>query len=133
MPCFWSSSQQFPGPLSYTIRTIPEVAMVGKTESQLTEEGVPYEVGKARYQESVKSLIQGEDTGFLKLLLNIETLKLLGVHIIGEAASELIHIGQAVIAHNGTVDYFLDSVTSHPTLAECYAAAALDGVSRLGR
>ena len=130
---FGVPANSFPGLFPYTIRTIPEVAMVGKTESQLTEEGVPYEVGKARYQESVKSLIQGEDTGFLKLLLNIETLKLLGVHIIGEAASELIHIGQAVIAHNGTVDYFLDSVTSHPTLAECYAAAALDGVSRLGR
>ena len=130
---FGVATNSFPGLFPYTIKTIPEVAMVGKTESQLTEEGVPYEVGKARYQENVRSMIQGDTAGLLKLLFNIETRKLLGTHIIGEAAAELIHIGQAVIAHGGTVDYFLESVTSHPTLAECYATAARDGVGRLGQ
>ena len=129
---FGAAANSFPSVFPYTIKTIPEIAMVGKTESQLTDEGVPYEVGKARYQESVSSMIRGDDAGLLKLLFNIETRKLLGTHIIGEAAAELIHIGQAVIAHGGTVDYFLKGVTSHPTLAECYAMAALDGVDRLG-
>ena len=128
---FGAATNSFPGLFPYAIKTIPEVAMVGKTEAELTENGVPYEVGKARYQESVKSMIQGDDTGLLKLLFDINTRKLLGVHIIGEAAAELIHIGQAVIAHGGTIDYFLEAVTSHPTLAECYPAAALDGISRL--
>ena len=106
--------------------------MVGKTEAELTEEGTPYEIGRARYRDIVKSMIQGEDAGLLKLVFNPESRKLLGVHIIGEAAAELIHIGQAVIAHEGVVDYFLDSVTSHPTLSEAYVAAALDGIGRLG-
>ncbi len=129
---FGAEANSFPGLFPYTIRTIPEIAMVGKTEAELTEEGTPYEIGRARYKDIVKSMIQGEDSGLLKLIFNPESRKLLGVHIVGEAAAELIHIGQAVIAHQGVVDYFLDSVTSHPTLSEAYAAAALDGVGRLG-
>ncbi len=129
---FGAAANSFPGLFPYTIRTIPEIAMVGKTESQVTQDGVAYEVGRARYKDIVKSMIQGEDAGLLKLVFHPENRKLLGVHIVGEAASELIHIGQAVIAHDGVVDYFLDSVISHPTLSEAYVAAALDGIGRLG-
>jgi NAD(P) transhydrogenase len=128
---FGAAANSFPGLFPYTIRTIPEIAMVGKTESQLAQEGVAYEVGRARYKDIVKSMIQGEDAGLLKLVFNPESRRLLGVHIVGEAASELIHIGQAVIAHDGVVDYFLDSVISHPTLSEAYVAAALEGIGRL--
>ncbi len=117
----------------YTVYTIPEVAMVGKTESELTEEGVVYEVGKTSYRESVRSIVMGDvGDGFLKLLFEIESRKLLGVHIIGEGASEMIHLGQAVIAHGGAVDYLTESAIGHPTFAQCYAAAALDGIDRLG-
>ena len=82
-------------------------------------------------RESVRGIIRGDDAGLLKLLFDIETRKLLGVHIIGEDAAELIHIGQSVIAHGGTVDYFTEAVISYPTLAECYTTAALDGINRL--
>lgn len=126
------AANQFPDLVPYAVKTIPEVAMVGMTEAQLMAEGIPYEVGKAEYHENVNSIIKGDDAGFLKLLFHLETRKLLGVHIIGEGAAELIHIGQAVIAHEGTIDYFVDSVTSNPTLAECYPAAALNGINRLG-
>jgi len=118
--------------LPYTIKTIPEIAMVGKTEAQLTEEGIPYEVGKARYQETESSLMRGDDVGFLKLLFNLDNRKLKGVHIVGENAAELIHIGQAVIAYKGTIDYFVESVIGYPTLAEAYTNAALDGINRIG-
>ena len=126
------AANRFPDLFPYAVKTIPEVAMVGMTEAQLTAAGIPYEVGKAEYHENVNSIIRGDDAGFLKLLFHLETRKLLGVHIIGEGAAELIHIGQAVIAHEGTIDYFVDSVTSNPTLAECYPAAALNGINRLG-
>ncbi len=128
---FGVPTNSFPGLFPYTVKTTPEVAMVGKTESQLTDESVPYEIGKARYQETMRSVIQGDNPGLLKLLFDIETRKLLGVHIIGDGAAELIHIGQAVIAHGGTIDYFVEAVISHPTLAECYTTAALNGINRL--
>ena len=118
--------------LPYTIKTIPEVAMVGKTEDELNDESVPFEVGKARYRETESSLMRGDDVGFLKLLFHLETRKILGVHIVGENAAELIHIGQAVIAYEGTIDYFVESVIGYPTLAEAYTTAALDGIRRLG-
>ena len=121
----------FLGLFPYTVQTIPELSMVGRTESELTEADVAYEVGKARYRESVRGIIRGDDAGLLKLLFDIETRKLLGVHIIGEDAAELIHIGQAVIAYGGTVDYFTEAVISYPTLAECYTTATLDGINRL--
>ena len=119
-----------PGLFPYAVKTTPEIAMVGKTESQLTDEGIPYEVGKAQYREIAKSVIEGDVSGILKLLFHVETHKLLGVHIAGEGAAELIQIGQAVIAYGGSVDY-LEAVTSFPTLAEAYVAAALDGLNRL--
>ena len=124
-------TNSFPGLFPYAVKTTPEIAMVGRTESQLTDEGIPYEVGKAQYREIAKSVIEGDVSGILKLLFHIETHKLLGVHIAGEGAAELIQIGQAVIAHGGSVDYFLEAVTSFPTLAEAYVTAALDGINRL--
>lgn len=114
----------------YGIYTIPEISMVGRNEEELTHEGIPYEVGKARYREIARGQILGDSTGLLKLLFHIETRRLLGVHIIGEGASELVHIGQAVLAFGGTVDYFVNTVFNYPTLAECYKTAAFDGVNR---
>ena len=93
---------------------------------------MPYEVGKAQYREIARGQIIGDNTGLLKLIFHLETRQLIGVHIIGEGASELVHIGQAVLAYGGLVDYFLDSVFNYPTLAECYKTAAFDGINRLG-
>lgn len=115
----------------YGIYTIPEISYSGATEQELTKDKVPYEVGRAEYSETARGQILGDDTGMLKLLFNRETLDLLGVHIIGDGATELIHIGQAVIAHQGKVSYFVDHVFNYPTLAECYKVAALNGVNRL--
>ena len=106
--------------------------MVGKTEEELTAAGVPYEVGLAHYREIARGAILGDDTGMLKLLFHRETRKLLGVHIIGTGASELVHIGQAVLAFDGTLDYFVNSVFNYPTFAECYKVAALDGFNKVG-
>jgi len=128
---FGLPSRSVPGLFPYGIYTIPEISMVGRTEEDLTEDVVPYEVGRAQYREIARGQIIGDDTGLLKLLFHAKTRKLLGVHIIGEGASELIHIGQAVLAFEGTVDYFVDAVFNYPTLAECYKTAALDGINRL--
>jgi NAD(P) transhydrogenase len=121
-----------PGLFPYGIYTIPEISTVGRNEEELTEEGIPYEVGKAHYKEIARGQILGDTTGLLKLIFHHETRELLGVHIIGEDAAELIHIGQAVMAHKGTIDYFVNTVFNYPTLAECYKTAAFDGVNRLG-
>ncbi len=115
----------------FGIYTVPEISMVGKTENDLTAEGVAYEIGKANYREIARGQIIGDRTGMLKLIFDPATHKLLGVHILGEGASELIHIGQAVMAHEGTIDYFIDAVFNYPTLAECYKTAALEGINRL--
>jgi NAD(P) transhydrogenase len=117
----------------YGIYTIPEISTVGKNEEELTQAGIPYEVGKAQYREIARGQIIGDQTGLLKLIFHLETRELLGVHIIGEGASELIHIGQAVMAFKGTIDYFINTVFNYPTLAECYKTAAFDGVNRLGK
>jgi NAD(P) transhydrogenase len=116
----------------YGIYTIPEISMVGRNEEELTEQGIPYEVGKAHYREIARGQIIGDSTGLLKLIFHFETRQLLGVHIIGEGASELIHIGQAVLTFGGLVDYFVNTVFNYPTLAECYKTAAFDGINRLG-
>jgi NAD(P) transhydrogenase len=116
----------------YGIYAVPEISMVGKTEEELTRAGIAYEVGKARYKEIARGQIIGDLSGLLKLVFHSETRKLLGVHIIGEGASELIHIGQAVLSFGGTIDYFIDTVFNYPTLAECYKVAAFDGINRLG-
>ncbi len=117
----------------YGIYTIPEISFIGKTEEQLTDEGVPYEVGMAYFREIARGQIRGDTTGRLKLIFDPASKKLLGVHIIGEGASELLHIGQAVFALNGTVEYFVDTVFNYPTLAECYKAAAFNGLNKLVR
>jgi NAD(P) transhydrogenase len=117
----------------YGIYTIPEISFIGKTEEQLTDEDVPYEVGMAYYRETARGQIRGDTAGRLKLVFHRDTLKVLGVHIIGEGASELVHIGQAVMILNGTVEYFIDTVFNYPTLAECYKAAAFNGLGRLHR
>jgi NAD(P) transhydrogenase len=117
----------------YGIYTIPEISFIGKTEEQLTDEDVPYEVGMAYYRETARGQIRGDTTGRLKLVFHRDTRKVLGVHIIGEGAAELVHIGQAVMTLGGTVDYFIDTVFNYPTLAECYKAAAFNGIGRLNR
>jgi NAD(P) transhydrogenase len=115
----------------YGIYTIPEISMVGQNEEQLTAAKVPYEVGIAKYAELAKSMMLGDETGMLKLLFDRNTLKLLGVHVIGQRATEIIHIGQAVLYYGGKVDYFRDAVFNYPTLAEAYKVAALDGLNKL--
>jgi len=118
-------------PLPFGIYTIPEVSMAGATEEELTEARVPYEIGHAFYRETARAHIMGDTEGMLKLIFHRETLQLLGVHIIGEHASELIHLGQAVIAYGGTIEYFIDNVVNYPTLSEAYKIAALNGYNRL--
>jgi NAD(P) transhydrogenase len=122
-----------PAAYPYGIYTIPEISFAGKTEEQLTDEDVPYEVGVAYYREIARGQIRGDTTGRLKLIFHRQTREILGVHIIGEGASELLHIGQAVMILKGTVNYFVDTVFNYPTLAECYKAAAFNGLNKLTR
>ena len=124
-------SNRVPDVFPYGIYTIPEISMIGRTEEDLTNSGVPYECGKAQYREIARGQIIGDETGLLKLLFHLETRQILGIHIIGEGASELVHIGQAVLSLGGTLDYFIETVFNYPTLAECYKTAALDGINRL--
>ncbi|HYX40541.1 MAG TPA: Si-specific NAD(P)(+) transhydrogenase [Pyrinomonadaceae bacterium] len=122
-----------PGSYPYGIYTIPEISFVGKTEEQLTDEDVPYETGVAFYREIARGQIRGDTTGRLKLIFHRETREILGVHIIGEGATEILHIGQAVLVLKGTIDYFIETVFNYPTLAECYKAAAFNGLNKLSR
>jgi NAD(P) transhydrogenase len=120
-----------PNLLPYGIYSVPEISMVGKTEEELTKASVPYAVGVARYGELAKGQMLGDQTGFLKLLFCPESHKLLGVHAIGDRATEIIHIGQAVLAFQGAIEYFRDTVFNYPTLAEAYKVAAFDGLNRI--
>jgi NAD(P) transhydrogenase len=113
------------------IYTIPEISMVGQTEQALTAAKVPYEVGIARYREIARGQLINDPHGLLKLLFHPDSRRLLGVHAIGTGATELIHIGQAVMAAGMPIDYFVESVFNYPTLAECYKVAALDGMNRV--
>jgi NAD(P) transhydrogenase len=122
-----------PATYPYGIYTIPEISFIGKTEEQLTEADVPYEVGVSYYRETARGQIRGDTTGRLKIIFHRETREILGVHIIGEGATELLHIGQAVMILKGTVDYFVDTVFNYPTLAECYKQAAFNGINKLMR
>jgi NAD(P) transhydrogenase len=126
LPC-----ESFSALSPYAIYTIPEISMVGETEECLTQAHVPYEAGIARYTEIAKSQIIGDDSGMLKLLFHRDTRQLLGVHAIGERAAEIIHIGQAVMAHGGSIEYFVNTVFNYPTLAEAYKIAAFDGLNKL--
>ncbi|WP_082034482.1 Si-specific NAD(P)(+) transhydrogenase [Nigerium massiliense] len=113
------------------IYTIPEISYVGQTESQLTSESAPYEVGLSRYRELARGQITGDSYGMLKLLVHTQTRKLLGVHVFGTNATELVHIGQAVMGCEGTIDYLIDSVFNYPTLSEAYKVAALDADNKM--
>lgn len=115
----------------FGIYAIPEISWVGRNEQELTRQGVPYETGVARYKEIARGNILGDLEGMMKLIFHIETRKLLGVWCMGAQATELVHIGQAVMALDGTLDYFVRSVFNYPTLAECYKVAALDGYNKL--
>ena len=114
----------------YGIYTIPEISMVGQTEQALTQQGAPYEVGIARYREIARGQLIADPHGILKLLFHPQSRRLLGLHAIGTGATELIHIGQTVMAAGMPIDYFVESIFNYPTLAECYKVAALDGINR---
>ncbi len=113
------------------IYSIPEISFVGRTEEQLTHENVPFEVGVSRYRELARGQIVGDSYGVLKLLVSLEHRTLLGVHVFGTGATELVHIGQAVMGCGGTVDYLVDAVFNYPTLAEAYKVAALDAMNKM--
>ncbi len=115
------------------IYALPEISAIGPPEHELTRKKVPYETGVARYREIARGQILGDDSGFLKLIIHREDQRLLGVHIVGTGATELIHIGQAVIELGGGLQYFLRTVFNYPTLAECYKVAALDAFNKLSR
>jgi NAD(P) transhydrogenase len=128
---FGVETQSVPELFPYGIYSVPEISMVGKTEQQLTDEGIPYEAGIGQYKEVARGQLLGDDIGMLKLLIHQKDRRILGVHAIGTGATELIHIGQAVMAFGGTVDYFIHNVFNFPTLAEAYKIAALNGVNKL--
>lgn len=113
------------------IYAIPEISMVGKTEEELTKDRVPYETGIARFSEIARGQISGDDSGMFKMIFGREDKKLLGVHCIGSGATELIHVGQAVIGLGGGLDYFLNTVFNYPTLAECYKVAAYNAANKI--
>lgn len=113
------------------VYSIPEVAFVGRTEEQLTEGAVPYVAGMSRWSELARGLMTGDEDGMLKLLVSTEDKRLLGVHAIGHAATELVHIGQAVMGCDGTVDFLVEAVFNYPTFAESYKVAALDALNRI--
>jgi NAD(P) transhydrogenase len=119
------------GLMPYGLFTIPEISMVGDSEETLTKNKVPYEVGVARFRELARGQISGELMGMLKLLFHRHTHRILGIHCIGESATEIIHIGQAVMHFDGTMEYFRDAVFNYPTMAECYKIAAFNGLNKL--
>ena len=118
-------------PFPYGVYTIPEISMIGATEEELREKGTPYEAGRARYENNARGQINGDVDGFVKLLFDPETKRLLGAHILGTNATELVHVPQMVMAHGGGLDDFLDAVFNVPTLSECFKYAAYDGLQRL--
>ncbi|MGH2650886.1 MAG: Si-specific NAD(P)(+) transhydrogenase [Actinomycetota bacterium] len=138
LDAFGQPVQSTPSLFPIGIYTIPEISFVGKTEAELTEAGIAYEVGLSRYRELARGAILGESHGMLKILVSSTDRRLLGVHVLGTGATELVHIGQAVMGNDGTLDYLLSTVFNYPTLAEAYKVAALDAqnklhaVSRLG-
>ncbi|MGN6357151.1 MAG: Si-specific NAD(P)(+) transhydrogenase [Novosphingobium sp.] len=115
----------------YGIYAVPEISTVGMTEEEVRERGIGYECGVARFRETSRGHIMGLNSGMMKLLFSLKTRRLLGAHIIGEGATELIHIGQAVLNLKGTLDYFIENTFNYPTLAEAYKIAALDAWNRM--
>ena len=128
---FDMSAEPMVGHFPIGIYAIPEISMVGTPEHVLTAEKIPYEFGVARYREIARGQILGDDSGLFKMLFHRENRQLLGVHVIGTNATELVHIGQAVLGLGGGLDYFLNTVFNYPTLAECYKVAALDAANKL--
>lgn len=128
---FGEHADSVPELFPYGIYSIPEISMVGWTEEKLTKEGIPYEVGVAQYRETARGQLIGDEIGMLKLLVHQESGAVLGVHIIGTNATELIHIGQAVMAFKGTVEYFVNTVFNYPTLAECYKVAGFNARNKI--
>ncbi|TAV48328.1 Si-specific NAD(P)(+) transhydrogenase [Rhizobium leguminosarum] len=116
----------------YGIYAVPEISTCGLTEEEMKERAIPYECGIARFRETSRGHIMGLDTGLLKLIFSLKTRRLLGVHIVGEGATELVHIGQAVLNLKGTVEYFVENTFNYPTLAEAYKIAGLDAWNRMG-
>ena len=117
----------------YGIYAVPEISTVGLTEQQVRAQNIPYEAGIARFRETSRGHIMGLQSGMMKMIFALDTRKLLGVHIVGEGATELIHIGQAVLNLGGTLDYFVENAFNYPTLAEAYKIAALDAWNRMPR
>ena len=121
-----------PETFPYGIYAVPEISTVGQSEEQVRASGIAYECGVARFRETSRGHIMGVNSGFLKLIFSLENRRLLGAHIVGEGATELIHIGQAVINLKGTVDFFVENTFNYPTLAEAYKIAGLDAWNRMG-
>ncbi len=128
---FGLSLSSRPDLFPFGVYAVPEMSMVGKTEEELTEQKIPYEVGIARLKETARGHIMGLQEGMLKLIFSLETKKLLGVHVLGEDATELVHIGQVAFALGGDLEFFIENVFNYPTLAEAYKIAALDANNRM--
>jgi NAD(P) transhydrogenase len=128
--CDWSLVEAFPT----GIYTVPEISSIGRTERELTEARIPYEVANAQFKSIARAQITGHTVGMLKLLFHRETREILGIHCFGEQASEIVHIGQAIMAQPGranTIEYFAHTTFNYPTMAEAYRVAALNGLNRL--
>jgi NAD(P) transhydrogenase len=127
---FGESAHAPPEFFPYGIYSVPEISTVGMTEEEVRAKAIPYETGIARFRETSRGHIMGLNSGFMKMIFALETRRLLGVHIVGEGATELIHIGQAVLNLGGGLDYFVENTFNYPTLAEAYKIAALDAFNR---
>jgi NAD(P) transhydrogenase len=119
--------------IPYGLYTIPEISMIGETESEARKLGVDVEIGIARYDQNARGRIAGDREGFVKLVFESESKKLLGAHLFGERSTELVHVAQPVLHFEGTIDYFIDAVFNYPSLAETFKYAAYDGLGRLHR
>jgi NAD(P) transhydrogenase len=131
MHAFGEPIRSLPELIPIGIYSIPEISFVGRTEKELTEAAVPYVTGIARWSELAKGLMTGERDGLLKLLVSTEDRRILGVHVIGSGATDLVHIGQAVMGGDGGIDFLLTAVFNYPTFAESYKVAALDAMNRI--
>ena len=129
---FHAPAPPAPDYFPYGIYAVPEISTVGMSEREVRERGIPYECGVARFRETSRGHIMGLDHGMMKMIFSLKTRRLLGVHILGEGATELVHIGQAVLNLGGKLDYFIENTFNYPTLAEAYKIAALDAWNRMG-
>lgn len=128
---FGEKAHEPPEYFPYGIYAVPEISTIGMTEEEVNERNIPYECGIARFRETSRGHIMGLETGMLKMIFSLKTRRLLGCHIVGEGATELIHVGQAVINLGGTLEYFVENTFNYPTLAEAYKIAALDAWNKM--